>query len=82
MAKILIFIAGAILLVAMQDVLPKWALGGGLFALFAITGVGNDSMYNEDGPTPSWVWGARLFLLVGAGVLAVVGYVVWLAIKK
>ena len=82
MARILIFIAGALLLLALQDVLPKWALGGGLMALFAFTGVGSDSMDDDDGPTPLWAWGARLFLLVGGGVLALLGWLVFSVMKK
>ena len=82
MARILIFIAGGMVLLALQDVLPKWALGIGLMGLFFFTGVGSDSMDDDDGPAPAWVWGARLLLLFGACGLAFVGWLVFSVIAK
>jgi len=81
MARILVFIIGGAVLLALQDVLPKWALGGGLAALFCFTGVGSDSM-DDDGPTPMWVWGARGFLLLGACILGLLGWLVFQAMSK
>src|SRR5215216_6171554 len=79
--RILIFVAGGCLLMALQDDLPKWALIGGLVLLMWTTGVGMDHDEADEPERGSFGWWLRVLVIAGMSLCALLYGVVGVALR-